>query len=51
MVDSDYSSEDYKSPKISIGVIMKNPEIVEFIPNHLKTKKKCVKMQVKKYLL
>ena len=27
MVNSEYSTGDYKSPKISIGAIMKNPKI------------------------
>ena len=36
-----------KSPKISIGPIMKNPEMLKFIPDHLKTKKNC-KHAVKK---
>ena len=39
MVDSEYSTEGYKSPKINIGVIMRNPEMLKFIPDHLKTKK------------
>ena len=39
MVDSEYSIEDYKFPKINIGAIMKNSEILKFVPNHLKTKK------------
>ena len=29
---------------------MKNPEILKFVPNHLKIKKKCVNMQLKNYL-
>ena len=45
MVDSEYSTKD-KSPKISIGAIMKNPELLKFVRDHLKTKK-CVKMQLK----
>ena len=44
MVDSEYCRKDNKSPKCSIGAIMKNPEllkfrIVEFVRDHLKTKK------------
>ena len=38
MVDSEYSTGDYKSPKISIGAITRNPEIVKFVSNHFKTK-------------
>ena len=41
MGDSEYSTEDYKTPKISIGAIMKNPEILNFVSDHLKTKKMC----------
>ena len=42
----------YKSLNFSIGTVMKNPEIVKFVPDHLKTKKIC-KYAVKKlpYLL
>ena len=35
------------SPKIVIGAIMKNPEILKFDPDHLYTKKMC-KHAVKK---
>ena len=31
----------YKSLNISIGTVMKNPEMLKFIPDHLKTKKMC----------
>ena len=41
MVDSEYSTDSYKSPKISIGAIIKNPEMLKFVPDHLKTKKMC----------
>ena len=42
----------YKSLNINIGTVMKNPEIIKFFPDHLKTKKIC-KHGVKKlpYLL
>ena len=50
MVDSEYSIDIYKSVKISIGTGIKNPEMFKFVPDHLKTKK-CVKMQLKNYLL
>ena len=41
-----------KSLNINIGTVMKNPEILKFVPDHLKTKKLC-KNAVKKlpYLL
>ena len=41
MVDSEYSTDDYKSSEISIGAIMKNPEMLRVVPDHLKTKKIC----------
>ena len=31
----------YKSLSNSIGTIMKNPEIVKFVPDHIKTKRMC----------
>ena len=37
MVDMDI----YKSLKISIGTVMKNPEMLKFVPDPLKTKKMC----------
>ena len=36
MVDS---METYKSLNINIGTVMKNPEMIKFVPDHLKTKK------------
>ena len=41
-----------KSLDISIEIVMENPEMLKFIPDHLKTKKMC-KHAVKKlpYLL
>ena len=41
MFDSKYSTDGYKYPKGSIGAIMKNAEMLEFIPDYLKTKKMC----------
>ena len=38
MVDSEYSTDNYKSSKISIGAIMKNPEMLRLVPDHLQTK-------------
>ena len=29
----------YKSLNISIGTVMKNPEMLKFVPDHRKTKK------------
>ena len=37
MVDSEYITEHYKSPKINIGTIMSNPEMLKFVSDHLKT--------------
>ena len=31
----------YKSLNISIRIAMKNPELLKFVPGHLKTKKMC----------
>ena len=36
MVISEYSTYDYKSSKINIGAIIKNPEMLKFILNYLK---------------
>ena len=41
MVDSECSTNFYMSVKISIWVVMKNPEIFKLIPDHLKTKTMC----------
>ena len=38
MVDSECSTDNYKTLKISIGETIKNPEMLKFIPDHLKTK-------------
>ena len=38
MVDSPYSTGNYKSSKINIGAVIKNPEMLKFVPDHLKTK-------------
>ena len=48
----DDSMDIYKSLNINIGTVMKNPEMLKFVPDHLKTKKMC-KQAVKKlpYLL
>ena len=49
MVGSKYGMGIYKSVKISIATVMKNPEMLKFIPGHIKTKQMC-KQAVKKYL-
>ena len=41
MVDRKNNPNNYKTPKISIGPIIKDLEILRFVPNHLKTKKMC----------
>ena len=38
MVDSEYSMNIYKSVRINIGTVMKNPEMLKFVLDHLKTK-------------
>ena len=48
MVDSEFSANIYKSLKITIGTIIKNPEMIRFVPDHRKTKK-CVNMELKNY--
>ena len=35
MVDSEYSIDNYKSSKISIGAVIKNPEVLKFVPDEL----------------
>ena len=49
MVDNEYSTDNYKSSKISTRTIMANPEILKFVSDHFKPKK-CVNMQLKNYL-
>ena len=42
----------FDSANISIGTVIKNPEILKFIPDHLKTKNLCkhaVKKCTRKY--
>ena len=41
MVERKYSPDNNKSSNISIGSIIKNPEILRFIHHLLKTKKIC----------
>ena len=49
MVDSEYSTNIYKFLNISIGPVMRNPEMLKFVPDHLKTKIMS-SMQLKNYL-
>ena len=37
MVDSEYSTDNCKSLKIIVVAIIKNPEMLRFVPDHLKT--------------
>ena len=41
MVDSGYSTNIFKPLKISIGAVMKNPKMLKFVSDHLKTKNMC----------
>ena len=43
VADSEYSLDNQKSSKINIGAIIKNLEMLKFVPYHLKTKR-CVNM-------
>ena len=47
MVDSEYSTNIYKSFEISIGAVMKDRQMQKFVPDYLKTKMMC-KHTVKK---
>ena len=47
MVDSEYSMNIYKSVNICIGTVMKNLEMLKFVPDRLKVKNMC-KHAVKK---
>ena len=37
MVDSEYSTNLYKPLNINIGTVMRNPEMLKFVPDHFKT--------------
>ena len=41
MVDREYSMDIHKSVKISLGTVSKNPEMLKFVPDHLKTEGMC----------
>ena len=49
MVNSENSPDNYKTLKVELGTIIKNPEILKFVLDHLNTKKVC-KKAVKKLL-
>ena len=42
MVDSEYSKDIYKPIKISIGTVIRNPEILKVLPYHFKARKICM---------
>ena len=41
MVDNEHNMDIYESVKISIGVVMRNPNMLKFVPDQLKTNKMC----------
>ena len=41
MIENEYSPGNYKSLKVTIGSIIIDPEMLRFVPDHLKTKKIC----------
>ena len=41
MVDGEKSPDNYIISKISIGAIIKNPELLKLVPCHLKNKEMC----------
>ena len=47
MVDSKYNMVIYKFVKINIGIVKRNPDMLKFVPDHLKIEKIC-KHTVKK---
>ena len=47
MVDNEYSTDNYKSLKISIATMIKNLEMLRFVSDHFKTKK-FLKLKLKK---
>ena len=48
MLGNEYIPDSYKTLIIRIGTIIKNTEIVKFVPDHLKTKTMC-ESKVKMY--
>ena len=47
MLGSEYGPDNYETLKISFRAIIKNPEVLRFVPNHRNTKSMC-KNTVKK---
>ena len=47
MLDSENSADSNKILKISIEAVINNPTMSKFVPDHLKAKKRCVKMHLK----
>ena len=45
-----YIMDVYKFLNVNIGTVTKNPDMLKFVFDHLKTKK-CVSMQLKNYLI
>ena len=41
MVDRGYGTSIYMSLNISIGTVMRNPEMLKFVPDHLKSEAMC----------
>ena len=50
MVDSEYSTNIYKSLNVNIGTVMRNPEMLKNLFLIILKLKKCVSMQLKNYL-
>ena len=50
MFDNEYSMDSYNFIKTSIIKVMRNQEMLKFVPDHLKIKN-CVSMQLKNYLI
>ena len=51
MVYGKCSTDTYKSILISTGTIIRNSEMLKFVSDHLKAKKKYVSMQLKNSLI
>ena len=41
MVNTEYSTDNYKSLRITTGTIIKNPKMISFVPDHFKAKRMC----------
>ena len=50
MVNTECNMDIYRSVKISIETVMRNPEMLKLVSDHLKTKK-YVNMLLKNYIL